>query len=109
FGDLKVFSLVKDMKEVDVLQFFWQALVGGVAELLKNQPRNQLATLIPFRGDASAGQAPDILATVGNLLRNAFIRAYLPTLQRGALATRDMELEFEAPEITAPISPGEQP
>jgi hypothetical protein len=46
-----------------VLGFFWQALVGGAAALLKNQPRNQLATLIPFRANGTGATATDTFAT----------------------------------------------
>jgi hypothetical protein len=107
FRDLKIFSLTQDIREQDVLGFFWQALVGTAAALLKNQPRNQLATLIPFRADASGATTTDMLATLGNVLRNAFIRAYLPRLERGALDTQD--IQFDPPEITDPITPGESP
>src|SRR5207248_5505887 len=37
FRDLKVFSLTEDIKGGNVLQFFWQALVGAATTLLKNQ------------------------------------------------------------------------
>ena len=41
FRNLKVFSLKEDLKEDNVFQFFWQALVGAATSLLKNQPRDQ--------------------------------------------------------------------
>jgi len=96
FRDLKVFSLAQDIKEDSVLQFFWQALVGGVTKILTNPPRDQFGTLIPFRGDATK-PAPDILATVGNVLRNAFVRAYLPKLQNGGLDAEGLQFEPPAP------------
>src|SRR5205823_4071570 len=74
FRDLKVFSLTEDIKAGNVLQFFWQALVGAATTLLKNQPRDQFGTLIPFTGDAEGATTTDILATIGNILRNAFVR-----------------------------------
>src|SRR6185369_12859262 len=75
FRNLKLFSLRQDIKEDDVPRFFWQAILGVAAAVFKNQPRDQFGTLIPFRGDASAPNT-DVLATIGNVLRNAFIRAY---------------------------------
>ncbi len=106
FRNLKAFSLKQDVKEDTALQFFWQALVGGVTYLLKNQPRDQFGTLIPFRGDATGTTTTDILATLGNILRNAFIRAYMPRLE----ATPTVEgLQFEAPSIVDPVSPSESP
>ncbi len=102
FRDLKVFSLAQDIKEDNVLQFFWQALVGGATTVLKNAPRHQFGTLIPFTGDASGTTTADILATVGNVLRNAFVRAYLPRLEVGQ--STDQQFHFEAPSFTEALS-----
>ena len=107
FRNLKVFSLREDMKEDTVLQFFWQALVGGAASVFKNHSRDQFGTLIPFTGDATGAKSADIVATIGNILRNAFIRAYLPRLQSGRISVGD--LTFQPPEITDPISAGDPP
>jgi hypothetical protein len=107
FRDLKVFSLMEDIKEGDVLQFFWQALVGFVTQIFKNQPRDQFGTLIPFSGEAAGGPSPDILATIGNILRNAFVRAYLPRLEK---SQQDIEgLTFEPPDISDAVSPTQAP
>jgi hypothetical protein len=105
FRNLKMFSLKQDIKEDNVVRFFWQAILGVATGVLKNQPRDQFGTLIPFRGDATAPNT-DILATIGNVLRNAFIRAYLPRLQNSGLDAEG--LEFEAPSLDAPISEGDQ-
>ena len=55
--------------------------MGVATGLLKNQARDQFATVIPLSGELSSPRT-GILAMVGNVLRNAFIRAYLPRLQR---------------------------
>jgi hypothetical protein len=102
FRGLKIFSLSEDIKDENVLQLFWQALVGGVTTILKNQPRDQFGTLIPFRGDLSQATNADILATIGNVLRNAFVRAYLPRLEGGVESVEG--LEFSPPELSDPIS-----
>jgi hypothetical protein len=96
FRDLKVFSLKEDLRG-NPFQALWQALVGATTMVLKNQPRDQFGTLIPFSGDTS-GTTPDLLATIGNVLRNAFVRAYLPRLERGAEAASIVE--FSTPEFT---------
>jgi len=83
FRELKVFSLTEDLKDDNPLHFFWQALVGAVTTVFKNQPRDQFGTLIPFTGNLSKATTTDIMATIGNLLRNAFVRAYLPRLESG--------------------------
>jgi hypothetical protein len=105
FRDLKVFSLTEDLKEANVLHFLWQGIVGATASLLKNQPRDQFGTLIPFSGNLSGTTTADILATVGNILRNAFVRAYLPRLESGQESVEG--LSFDAPEFTDPISAGD--
>lgn len=105
FRNLKVFSLRQDLKEDNVLQFFWQALVGAATSLFKNQRHDQFGTLIPFSGDLSDATSADILATIGNVLRNAFVRAYLPRLQSGQQGVDG--LNFEAPEVSEPVSSGE--
>jgi hypothetical protein len=105
FRDLKVVSLAQDIKEDNVLQFFWRALVGTTTSLLKNPPRNQFGTLIPFNSDLSGTVTADILSTVANILRNAFVRAYLPRLENGGDSIDG--LRFEAPELLDPISAGD--
>ena len=102
FRNLKVFSLAQDVKEDNPLQFFWQAIVGALTTAFKNQPRDQFGTLIPFTGDATGAKSPEILATIGNLLRNAFIRAYLPQLQKPQETAGG--LTFGPPEFTESLS-----
>jgi hypothetical protein len=103
FRNLKVLGLSKDLQEDNVLQFFWETLIGTAAQILKNQPRDQVATVIPLRGDVTSPTS-DILAMIGNVLRNAFIRAYLPRLQG---VTEDLDgLEFGPASITDPVAVG---
>ena len=104
FRNLKVFSLKQDLKEDNVLQFFWQALVGVVTSVFKNHPRDQFGTLVPFSADASGATTTDILATIGNVLRNAFVRAYLPRLESGQQQVDG--LRFEPADITDASSGG---
>jgi hypothetical protein len=105
FRNLKIFSLTEDIKDENVLEYFWQALVGTLTSIFKNQSRDQFGTLIPFTGDLSQKTNTDILATIGNLLRNAFVRAYLPRLEGGGEAIEG--LTFGPPELSDPISAGD--
>jgi hypothetical protein len=105
FRDLKIFSLSEDIKDENVLRVFWQALVGGVTSIFKNHPRDQFGTLVPFSGDLSGATNTDILATIGNLLRNAFVRAYLPRLEDGGEEIDG--LQFGPAELSDPISVGD--
>ncbi len=107
FRDLKVFDLVNDLKtDNNPLQFFWQALLGVATRLLSNQSRDQFGTFIPFTGDLTQPDT-DILSAVGNVLRNAFVRAYLPRFENGS--DRPDGMQFGAPSITDPISIGDNP
>jgi hypothetical protein len=105
FRNMVIFNLPEDVKDDDVLRVFWQAIVGGTAAVLTNYSRDQLGTLIPFTGDLKGPQI-DYLGTIGNVLKNAFIRAYLPRLEK---KNTDHELDFGAPSITDPISIGSDP
>jgi hypothetical protein len=105
FRDLKIFSLTEDIKDENVLQLFWQALVGAATSIFKNHPRDQFGTLIPFSGDLSQATSMDILATIGNVLRNAFVRAYLPRLEGGIESVDG--LQFGPAELSDPISVGD--
>jgi hypothetical protein len=104
FRDTKIFSITKDIQDENVLQTFWQALVGAVTGIFKNWSRDQFGTLIPFSADAS-GTSTDILATIGNVLRNAFVRAYLPRLENGTNSVNG--LNFQPPQISDPVSSGD--
>lgn len=101
FRNLQVFSLRDNLRDGNVLQLFWEALLGALTTAFKNWPRDQFGTVIPFSGDAT-GTTTDILATAGNILRNAFIRAFLPRLEDGDVING---LRFHPPEIADPLSP----
>ena len=103
FRDLKVFSLREDLKQDNVIEFFWQALIGGITTIFKNHPRDQFGTLIPFTADISGSTTPDLFRTVINLLRNAFIRAYLPRLEKSVPESDG--IIFQPGEISDPNSP----
>lgn len=103
FRNLKVFSIRRDIAEDNVLAVFWEAVVGGVSGVLKNPSRDQVGTMIPLTGDMSS---PDmnILEVIGNVLQNAFVRAYLPRLE-GASSPVD-GMQFGNGSVTDPDAPG---
>jgi hypothetical protein len=58
----------------------WEHIVAGAAWLVKDKARDQVATRIPFEGrfgDAQVG----LFATIANLFRHGFIRAFNPTVE----------------------------
>jgi hypothetical protein len=76
FKHLDVFSW-REAHTESILQMFWEAVVGTVTTLLKNQPHDQLATKVPISG-VYTNSSVDLMTTIGTLLKNAFIRALLP-------------------------------
>ena len=61
FNHLDVFQWKKE-REKNILQIFWEAIVGTVTTALKNQPQDQLATKVPISG-VYTNSSVDLLAT----------------------------------------------
>jgi hypothetical protein len=78
FGNLHVFAWKKERKK-NALEVFWQAIVGTLTTAFKNQPRDYLATRIPFSGSYGKEKIGTWMA-VGSMLRNAFIKALVPKM-----------------------------
>lgn len=94
FRNVQVISL-KDIGEDNPLELLWEALVGTVGELLTNQPRDQFGTRITIEGELENPRT-SVLEIIGNVLRNAFVRAYLPRIEgRAAPSARDTEGDQE--------------
>lgn len=88
--DKKFAGYVKPIiKELDVLghedrndNFFrkvWEGFVGGVGEIFQNQPKDQLATKIPFKGNLD-NPTTNVWQAIANVLQNAFIQAIQPSI-----------------------------
>ena len=85
FDHLDVFAWKKE-REKNILKIFWEAIVGTVTTVLRNQPNDQLATKVPISG-VYTNSSVDIATTIGELLRNAFIRALLPKYDKEVTTT----------------------
>jgi hypothetical protein len=70
-----------------VLHAIYTAVVAGVAKLLENPPRQQVATRVEIAGPLQQPKTSTWQVVV-ELLRNAFIKAILPTFDREARAAR---------------------
>jgi hypothetical protein len=77
-------------KDLDVLgpdeqkslrQKLYEGLVGGVATILKNQPRDQLATEVSLSGPLENPNA-STLEIIEKIVQNAFFKAILPGFKR---------------------------
>lgn len=73
--------LGKEDRDDNILRQLWEAIAGGIGEVFENQPRDQVATKIPFEGSL---KNPDtnVWVAIGNILQNAFIRAIQPSLDQ---------------------------
>lgn len=79
--DVKLVNLKGDNDDHDkFLRIAWEGIVGLTVKIFQNQKHDQFATEIPFSGSLSN---PDIniLRTISNLLRNAFVQALQPNLE----------------------------
>lgn len=62
------------------LRVLWEGLVDLVAELLENQPRDQIASNIPLEGDIGSPDT-NVFVAVANIFKNAFVEAYEANLE----------------------------
>ena len=76
--NLKILDL-KDAKHP--LKFFWETLVAGVVKLFTNHSKDRFAAEIPIQGDIENPKA-GILAALGSILRNAFVKALSPGIEQ---------------------------
>jgi hypothetical protein len=80
FKDMKVYDARQD-KEKSTFHKLYEGLVGGIAKLLENRPREEVATKTEIHGSLDNPQF-DTWETVANLLKNAFIKALLPGFEK---------------------------
>lgn len=74
--------LIEDLKfhdwsteEQSTLEALWEQLVSVLARIVKNHPRDQLGTRVPFSGEFEDPEVGTWTA-IGNTLRHGFIRAF---------------------------------
>ncbi len=80
FKDLKVYDPQQD-RDKSLFQKMYEGIVGGIAKLLENKPRKEVATKTEVKGDLDNPKT-STWETLANLIRNAFIKAILPGLDR---------------------------
>jgi len=76
FRNLDVYDKRQD-REKGVFRKLYEGLVGGLAKLLENTPRDEVATKAEIRGRLDDPQA-STLQVIVRLVQNAFFRAILP-------------------------------
>ncbi|MBA3830314.1 MAG: DUF748 domain-containing protein [Chthoniobacterales bacterium] len=77
FEHMSIFSPKHDSD--NPISFVWQAIVGGLTQLIRNHPTDRFGTRVPVHGSFDNPE-PAILTTVVNVFRNAIIKAFEGTL-----------------------------
>jgi Domain of Unknown Function (DUF748) len=80
FKDMKVYDTRQD-SEKSVFRKLYEGLVGDVAKLLENTPREEVATRTNVSGPVENPQI-STWQTVVNLVKNAFFKAFLPGFEK---------------------------
>ncbi len=82
FKDLKVYDPRQD-KDKSFSQKLYEGVVGGIASLLENEPRQEVATKTEISGEVANPQT-STWQTVMHLIQNAFFKTILPGFEREA-------------------------
>jgi hypothetical protein len=82
FADMKVYDRKQDAHE-GVFHQMYEGLVGGVAKLLENPKREQVATKADISGPVDDPKTSTIQVVL-RLIQNAFFRAILPGFEQEA-------------------------
>lgn len=80
FRDMKVYDERQD-REKSVFRKLYEGLVGGIAGLLQNRPREEVATQTSISGDIEQPET-STWETVLRLIQNAFFKAILPGFEK---------------------------
>jgi uncharacterized protein DUF748 len=82
FKDVNVYDRRKD-KERGIFHQMYEMMVGGVANLLENRPRQEVATKADITGSVKNPETSTWQIVV-ELIKNAFFKAILPSFEKQA-------------------------
>ena len=105
FNHLDVFKWEKE-RQKSALGAFWDAIVGTVAVVLKNQNKDSLATRIPISGSYNNSKV-GTWAAVATLIRNAFVRALVPKVDE-KVTVKTVEQKKEEQDKMSTLPPPEK-
>ena len=84
--DVNIYS--SEEPEKNPLKRLWEGFIDLAANVLENQKEDQVAARIPFSGTIKEPDA-DLLATIGSVMRNAFVSAFARSLE-GSISVRSV-------------------
>ncbi|MGH7244179.1 MAG: DUF748 domain-containing protein [Phycisphaerales bacterium] len=70
----------RDLESGNLPKVAWEAIVGAVGTILSNHERQQFGTRFAITGQFDDPKS-STMEVIGNVLRNAFVRAYLPNIE----------------------------
>jgi hypothetical protein len=73
FDKMSIFDPAHDTESP--IDFVWQGIVGGLTRIIRNHGKDRFGTKVPLSGSFD-DPAPEVLTTVFNVFRNAFIKAF---------------------------------
>jgi uncharacterized protein DUF748 len=84
--DVNIYS--SEEPEKNPLKRLWEGLIDFAADILENRKEDQVAARIPFSGTIQDPHT-DLLATIGSVMRNAFVSAFARSLE-GSISVRSV-------------------
>lgn len=84
--DVNIYS--SEEPERNPLKRLWEGLIDLAADIFENREEDQVAARIPFSGTIEHPDA-DLLATIGSVMRNAFVSAFARSLE-GSISVRSV-------------------
>lgn len=78
--DVEVVKWKEDIKK-PFFELVWKVVVGAVKDIFTNPPKEQVATRVPFSGSFGKTEV-GIWTTIWELIKNAFIQALMPGLDK---------------------------
>jgi hypothetical protein len=84
FDHMSIFDPAHDSD--NPIDFIWQGIVGGLTRIVRNHPKDRFGTRVPLSGNFE-DPAPDVMTTIVNVFKNAFIKAF-----EGKLENENIEL-----------------
>ncbi len=73
--------LGKEDRGDNIFRKIWEGIAAGVGQVFKNQDKDQIATKIPFEGKIE-NLDTNVWYAVVNILKNAFVQALVPSIDR---------------------------
>jgi hypothetical protein len=90
FDHMSIFNPEHDAQ--NPISFVWQAIIGGITQIVRNYPKDRFGTKVPFSGSFD-NPRPDIIQTVFNAFRNAFVKAFSGTLENKNIELPELKEE----------------